>query len=38
MEVLAVTSDPIFNHFFSMSVYWSFILAGFFACLALFRA
>ena len=37
MEVLAVSSDLVFNYFFSIGVYWGFLLAGFFAVLSLFR-
>jgi hypothetical protein len=37
MDVLAVSSDLVFNYFFSMGVYWGFALAGFFGALSLFR-
>jgi hypothetical protein len=38
MEVLAVSSDQVFNYFFSIGVYWGFMMASFFAVLTLFRA
>lgn len=38
MEVFAVSSDVPFNYFFSLGVYWGFMMAGFFAVLTLFRA
>lgn len=37
MEVIPVSADLVFNYFFSISVYWTFILGGFFGALALFR-
>lgn len=30
MEILVVTSDPAFNYFFSIGVYWGFLMGGFF--------
>jgi hypothetical protein len=38
MEVIAVSGDAVFNYFFSIGVYFSFILGGFFAVLSLFRS
>lgn len=37
MEVLPVSADLVFNYFFSIGVYWTFVLGGFFAVLSLFR-
>lgn len=37
MEVFVVSSDPVFNYFFSFGVYWGFLLSGYFAVLSLFR-
>lgn len=37
MEIIAVTSDPVFNYFFSIGIYWGFIMASGFAVLSLFR-
>lgn len=36
MEILPVSADLVFNYFFSIGVYWTFILGGFFAVLGLF--
>lgn len=38
MEVFPVSADLVFNYFFSIGVYWTFVLSGFFAVIALFRA
>ena len=38
MQVIPVNSDLVFNYFFSIGVYFSFLLGGFFAVLALFRS
>ena len=35
--VMPVSSDIVFNYFFSIYAVWGFILAGFFAALSLFR-
>lgn len=35
MEVLPVSSDIVFNYFFSLGVYWSFVLAAFFGAVSL---
>jgi len=37
MDVIAITPDLVFNYFFSIGVYWAFILSGIFAALSLFR-
>jgi hypothetical protein len=37
MEVIAVTSDPCFNYFFSIGVEWAFPLGGLMAVFTLFR-
>jgi hypothetical protein len=37
MEVFVVSSDVVFNYFFSIGVYWGLILAGFFAAISLLR-
>jgi hypothetical protein len=37
MEVIPLSGDAVFNFFFSFGIYWTFILGGFFAVLALFR-
>lgn len=38
MEIIAVSSDVVFNYFFSQGVYWGFIMASGFAVLSLFWA
>lgn len=38
MDVIPVSADAVFNYFFSIGVYWSFILGGFFAVTLLFRS
>lgn len=36
LDILVVSSDPAFNYFFSIGVYWGFLMGGFFGVLALF--
>jgi hypothetical protein len=36
-DVMPVSADIVFNYYFTICVEWSFLLAGFFAALALFR-